>query len=130
MIDVKELTQNVIDGTEDPLMALSILKGLQNEIKSCIAEVEPSAIAEAEKYEKTFEHKGLKIELRQGRKVWNFKNLPEWQKAEKAKIDCEEQYKAAYSNFEKGLSAVKQDGEVLELPEVTYGKPSIIIKNK
>ena len=128
MINVEELTQNAIDGIESPFIALSELKRLKNKIDLAIKEVEPIAIQEAEKYDKNFEINGLKMELRQGRKVWNFKNLEEWNTYNKGLKDCEERYKSAYSSFEKGLSAISQDGELLELPEVTYTKPSLIIK--
>lgn len=129
MIDYKELTQNAIDGIENPFIALSQLKKLKSDIDEAIKNVEPIAIQEAEKEDKNFEYKGLKIELRQGRKVWNFKKLDEWSTYNKELKDCEERYKAAYSNFEKGLISANKDGEVLELPEVTYTKSSLIIKN-
>ena len=128
-MNYKELTQNVIDGEESPFKALSILKQIENDVKECIKEINPIAIEESEKYDKTFELHGLKIERVSGRKVWNFKNIEEWKKHDEAKKDCEEKYKAVYHSYEKNvLSAEKETGEEVQLPEVTYTSDYLKIK--
>jgi hypothetical protein len=129
MINFEELTQNAIDGVESPFKAYKELKELKAKVDEALKQVEPIALEEAEKHEKTFEVEGMKFERRDGRRVFNFKNIKEWNTYDKAKKDCEARYKAAFSNFEKGLSAVTDDGEVLELPKVTYTKSSLIVKN-
>ncbi len=128
-MDLKELVQNVLDGEESGLVALAVLKEQLNIIKECITQVEPTAFDEAESYgEKKFKHKDLMIERRNGKKNFNFKGITEWQQADATKKAVEAKAKAAYSNYENNVESVTPDGEIVQLPIVTYSKDSLIIK--
>lgn len=128
MKDYAELVQQVLDGNEDPIVAFAEIKQQLDLLTKCKEQVEEYAMKEAEKYGKSFEYKGYKVELRDGGRNYSFKNITEWQTYSKALKECEERAKAAYSSYEKGLTSSDADGVVLELPEVTFRKSSIIIK--
>lgn len=74
--------------------------------------------------------KGYRFEVRQGRKTYNFKGIEEWENCDKAKKECESKLKAMLTAKIKGAvhANISEDGEELELPELNYGKPSVIIK--
>ena len=129
-MDLSQLVQDVIDGNESGLVALAVLKEEKALIDKYIKEVEPTALEEAESYgEKKFTHKDLEVERREGRRMFNFKVIPEWNSAKADLTAIEEKAKIAYSNYEKGaVMADKGSGEVIALPEVTYSKESLIIK--
>lgn len=73
-------------------------------------------------------YKGAKFEIRSGGRTFNFKRIREWQIASDNLKEIEDKYKSAFINKEKGLLPVDENGELLELPEVSYRKDSIIIK--
>ncbi|MCP4052621.1 MAG: hypothetical protein GY739_06085 [Mesoflavibacter sp.] len=75
-------------------------------------------------------YKGHKFEVREGRRTWNFKGIEEWQTCNKAKLLCEKKYKAMFEAKTSGAvhANISKEGEELQLPEINYGKPSVIIK--
>ena len=73
---------------------------------------------------------GYEIEVRNGGRIFNFKNIPEWQSYNKALKECEERHKQAFISKEKGLLTATEDGEDIVMPEITYRKSSIILKTK
>jgi len=73
-------------------------------------------------------YNGFMFEVRNGRTTYSFKNIEEWNTYYKALKECEDRYKQAFISVQKGLLAISSDGEELQLPEVSYGKPSVIIK--
>ena len=132
MIDFKQLTQDVIDGNESPFRAFGELSAFMEEVKESLEIVKEAAVAEAEKEDKQFFADGFYFEKRNGRRMYDFKHIPEWT-AEKEKLSSiEKRYKAlldAYDKFD-GVQMATQDGEEIILPKVTYGKDILIIKKK
>jgi hypothetical protein len=127
---IGELTQNVVDGVESPFKALGMLKDIKDYINKAYDQVAEVAVADAENYENTFEVDGFKFEKRKGSKRFDFKNIEEIVNAKNQVKELEAKYKQAFSSYEKGLQPVTEDGEVLELPRVTYGKDVLIVKFK
>lgn len=128
MKDFKKAVQEVIDGNADPLEVYAALNIELKELETCKKQIEDYAKEEAEKHGSKFEHKGYKFEVRQGGRSYSFKHIPEWQTYSKAVKECEERYKAAFSSYEKGLMTADENGEEIELPEVSYRSNSLIIK--
>ena len=125
---LSQLTQDVSDEKTNPYEALFNLKELQRKLKNSIEVIEGIAFETATYEDKTFENNGFRIEKRNGRKVWNFKNVEEWTVYDKNKKDCEDRLKAAYSASEKGLNLGDENGEIIPLPKVSFTKDSLIIK--
>lgn len=96
-------------------------------IKSFKAEQLENIADEAINYKDGF--KGFKIEVRSGGRMYNFKNIEEWKTYQKNLKDCEERYKQAFILKEKGLMVASEDGEEMELPEISYRKSSVIVSH-
>jgi hypothetical protein len=75
-------------------------------------------------------YKGYIIEVRNGRKVYKYDSIPEWQRADAIKTEVEGRYKAMLDAKIKGVAYanISEDGEELPLPEISYSKSSIILK--
>ena len=82
----------------------------------------------AQEYEDGY--KGFKFEVRNGRMTYNFKGIDEWEEANKTKQSIEKKYKAFLNAKINGAvhANVSKDGEELQLPTISYGKPSVLIK--
>lgn len=129
MIDYAELVQNVLNGDESPLKAYAILSLLQKDIDKAVKEIKEYALEEANKYpDKTFEDYGFKFERRNGSARYSFKHIEEWSNLKEQLSDVEQRAKQAYSSYKSGLTSVSEDGEVMELPEVTYGSDVLVVK--
>jgi len=125
---IKQLVQDVIDGNESALKAFAIIKKQSKQIDVCLKAVEKVALEEAQTYEKNFELHGFEFEQRNGSRRFDFKGIAEWT-AKKAELSAiEDRARAAYSAYEQKLNTADQDGEVVELPVVTYSKASLIVK--
>lgn len=98
---------------------LSIIKEFEDKYKS---EIETEASAYQNKY------KGATFEFRSGGKMFNFKGISEIDQKEAELKDLKEKYQAAWENKQKGLLAVTEDGEELQLPTISYRKSSMIVK--
>ena len=76
------------------------------------------------------------VEIKEGRKMYDFKQitftpyLEAKEKAEKAKeaVNAIEKMLVANIGANEKMALHSEDGELLEMPIVTYSKPSIIIK--
>lgn len=127
MIDFKEAAQKVIDGEVDPIVTYAELKQYKKDLDEVLSIVEEVAREEALKHGNNFEYKGWKIEVRQGAIRYNFKNIREWSEKQQEIKDLEAKYKHAYQGYKKGITSLNDD-EILQLPETTQSKESIIIK--
>lgn len=128
MIDNSQVMQDVLDGVESPYIALFMFKEQSKVLKEMIEVMEVEAFNQSVYEDKTFEKDGFKIEKRNGRKQWNFKNCKSFQLASGNLEEIKSDLKANFSLYEKGKSSVDEDGVVGEVPLVTYAKDSIIIK--
>lgn len=126
---IGEIITQVQSGDKSALVAYAELKNIEKELKAALAEIQPDAVADAERYgEKTFNAHGYSFELRQGSRRWNFKNIPAWGQKKSELAEIEDKAKHAYTSWEKGLLTASADGEEMELPQVTYTSPAIVVK--
>ena len=77
-------------------------------------------------------YKGFTFEVRNGSKRFSFKNIPEWNEANTNQKNVEKKYKSMFQAKLNGNphANISEDGEELPLPEVSYGSPSVIVKQK
>ena len=73
---------------------------------------------------------GYTFEFRAGGKIWNFKDIPEWNREKEKMKELEAKYKMAYESVQKGITPVDEYGEVLPCPKVGYRSSSVILKEK
>ena len=128
MINTSQLVQDVLDGNEDPLKAYGILKQHLTHVQNGIEQIMPDVLSDADNYtENSFKHKGFKFEKRQGRRVFDFKGIPEWVKLNDLKKANEAMYKGAADAYGKGKTMIDDGGEVVPCCVVTYASPSIVV---
>lgn len=125
---IGKMSNDVNDGIESPYEALAHLKELDVELKQALKFITQVAVEEAKYEDKTFnkgEHTFTKVN---GRRIFNFKEIPSWIEAKEQLTEIETKHKGAYSQYEKGIRSVNEDGELLELPKVTYTSDTISVK--
>ena len=129
-LEIAELVEQVEEGNADAILAYKELSSIAKVLDQAKKQVSIIAVNEARSYgQKSFEHEGMKCELRSGRKVWDFKGIPEWAEMTKAIKDKTEQYKGAYSAWEKGGSVFDEEtGEQIPIPKVKYTDDVLVIK--
>lgn len=129
MFDYAQLVQDVLDGNESALKAYGVLKQTENLIKDCLDQVKDLALEEAAKHpEKTFKDHDFIFERRNGAARYSFTHIAEWKQAKEDLKAIETKAKQAYSAYKNGLNTVTDDGELQELPKVTYSTDSLIVK--
>ena len=129
MIDqLCRLVTNVEDEKESPFEALAYFKALESFIKDAQKQVMEVALHDSRFEDKTFSKGSHQFTKVNGRTVWNFKKLKDWSDTKQQLKSIEDKYKTAFRNSQNGLTLITGDGEVLELPEVTYTKDTLSIK--
>jgi hypothetical protein len=128
MIYFKQLVQDVIEGKESPYKALFILKKEYKLLKEMIEVVEIEGFNQCEYEDGTFNKDGFEITKRNGSRRFDFSNCNSYRIANDNLKEIKNDLKASYSANEKGLQLINEDAEVVELPIVTYGKDSLLIK--
>ena len=94
-----------------------------------IKQIEGIAFNEADLYsEKTFQDSGFVFEKRNGGIRYSFKHIEEWIDLDNQKKQVEERSKQAYLATQRHLLVGTEDGEVVEMPKITYSKSSLIVK--
>ena len=128
MIDTSNLVQKVLDGYFSPYEAEYIIKEQMNALKVHLEVVHAEAQNQSIYEPKSFEKDGFKMEKRDGRKVWNFKDCESYKIAKANLTEIESDLKANYAMWEKGKTVTDEDGVVMEVPKVSYTKEVLIIK--
>ena len=115
---VKNLNQ-IEDGDIDSVPFFLDLKRLENLIKDSKNQLSEYVLDDLSGSVKEID--GYKIEPQKGRKMWNFKHLPQWNYAKNQLSTIEHQAKLAYEN----TIIDENTGEVVEAAIVTYSKDTI-----
>lgn len=129
-LNLHEMNEMIVNESASPLEMYIQLKKIENIFKDVLKGAQDGAILEASKYEKTFEMYGAEIQYRNGSKLWDFKNCASWvdKKSELAQI--ENDLKNTFNLYQSGKQVVTGDGELMEIPNVTYSNDTISIKFK
>ncbi len=127
--EVAHLLTEVEEGNILALSTYANLKKCQALYTEAIKQIEPMAFDEANNYhEKTFLDSGFCFEKRTGGIRYSFNHIKEWQEADQRKKDIEEKCKLAYTALQRNLLAGTEDGEMIEIPKISYTKDSLIVK--
>jgi len=110
---------------------LEIVKTFENERINEIS-------SEAESYGGTYQ--GFEIKSINGRKMFNYKSIPQIIELDSQKKNLEDKFKNAFEGFQKGIVQttevdgvrywIDEDGELQLFPELTIGKSFLQIKDK
>lgn len=108
---------------------LEIIKDFENEFLDQIT-------TGASEYPKGY--KGFIITQTQGRKMFNFKGIPEIEKVEEETKKTKQKYESAFNGFQKGIVQtakveeklywIDENGELLPFPEISFGKSFLTIR--
>ena len=127
--EVAHLLTEVEEGNIAALSTYGNLKKCQALYAEAIKQIEENAFNEADLYaEKTFQDSGFIFEKRNGGIKYSFKHIEEWQKLENQKKEVEAKIKQAYLAMQRNLLVGTEDGEVVEIPKISYSKSSLIVK--
>lgn len=129
-MDILQIIENVKEGKQEALNVLKDVKEFKKYFDGLVKEVEEIALEEASSYESNFELNGLKFEKRNGRATYNYKKIDIWVAKKNELKEIEDNLKANFSAFKRGVTMVSEDGEVLPVPEVSYSKDVLIVKEK
>jgi len=130
MINTIKITQQVIDGKLSPFEASYLIKEQINILKTHLEIVNREAQNKSVYENKNFSKDGFKMEKRNGRKLWDFKDCKSYKIAKHNLTEIENDLKANFSMFEKGKSVIDENGEIMEVPLVKYCDDVLIIKKE
>lgn len=126
--------QSALNGEASYLEVFALIKTeekkMQDFFDKAKEQIEEAALKEANSFtEKSFEFKNYKIEKRQGRAIYNYKNVGAWNKLKEKLSTIEKLSKLAADSRNYGKTIVDYEtGEVIEPCEVKYSKDILIIK--
>lgn len=132
--EIIEISNNAREGEISHLEAVIKLRGIRKMFEdglSLIKDYESECYSEIEQEAKEYgnEFNGHKFEFRAGRKMFSFKGVPAWIDLEAKKKAVEAEAKAAFTLYQKtGDRPITEDGELLALPEISYGKGSLVVQ--
>mgnify|MGYP000574930282 CR=1 FL=1 len=135
--EIAAMVQDSLDGNTEYLFTLSEIRKekmlLDDELtflKQAESEIIEGALLECEGEEKTFDKFGCTLTQVNGAAMYDFKHIQEVVDAEAKLKALKEKYKHNYKSSKLDILGIASDGEVLELPKVTYRKDSITLKLK
>lgn len=127
MEDIYTLRDAVLNEESNALSAYVMMKEFEKDLALILKQVQPLALEEAKTYENTsFEAFGAKITVKKAAGRWDFKHIPQWEKAKETLKDVEEKAKSAYNNKGFGM-IVNEEGEVIEPANYTEGSEQISV---
>ena len=120
---LSNFSEAIEQGNTNPLTAYAELKQLSDMISSMIESVKEQAIDERRKYGKEEVIKnGFKIELVNGRKIWNYKSSQRWQQLDAQRKTYEELMQKAYH----GAKIADADtGEMIEPADLSFASDTL-----
>lgn len=125
MSNIKQIIEDYKEGFISLLDATLALREIR---KSHEAEIEMIKAFEYDNLQGFEQYKGepymgFEFTVVPGRKTYNFKEIPEWNEAISKVKEVEKLAKLAFDMYQKtGQRPITEDGEVLPLPEINYGK--------
>lgn len=125
---INKLAADVAQGVMSALEAYALLKSYDSTLKDALKAVEEQAFEEAQQHGKKFDLKGYRFEVREGRRMYSFKDIEPWNEANTRLKAIEEYCKQAATLWEKGKQMITKDGEVVAPAKVSYSKPSLVVK--
>lgn len=115
----------------DAVLELRKIKEFYKNELSLIELFEKQYLSEIEMASKDYpggDYRGYKFKVTQGRKTFDYSNIPELMKIKNDLSLVQNKYKQAWEGFQKGIQPISEDGEILPLPTVKYSSGYLTIK--
>jgi len=143
--ELLELHNQTIEGEVSNLDALIKMRNAKADAEKVLEIVKTfeddrlnEIASEAESYGGNYQ--GFEIKSVNGRKMFNYKSIPQITDLESQKKTLEDKFKNAFEGFQKGIVQttevdgvrywIDEDGELQLFPELTIGKSFLQIKDK
>lgn len=143
--ELLELHNKAIEGEVSNLDALIKMRNAKADAEKVLEIVKTfederlnEITTEAESYGGTYQ--GFEIKSVNGKKIFNYKQIPQITELENQKKNLEDKFKNAFEGFQKGIVQttevdgvrywIDEDGELQLFPELTIGKIFLQIKDK
>lgn len=123
---IEDGRSNVLDGLIELESDRYYLEKHLNDIKEFKNEYQNEIENEAKEHQS--EYKGYKIEVRSGRKTFNYKGIKAIDEKEAELKQLKETAKQAFLSSQKGMMIASEDGEEIQLPKISYSASSVILK--
>lgn len=119
--------RSAVDCYQDANSIKAQLEEQLKEVKGVMDEMREQAAREVKEYE--YNYGGMTWEFRNGRRVWDFKGVPEWAELEQQRKKVEAKLRGAFEARERGQTIVDEvTGEIVPLPGVKFTKDVLILK--
>jgi len=125
---ILETVQKSFDGDITHISALVRLNEHKKEIEECLSLIKDwqqqmQTEIEADVIDNNGTYNGYDIKLVAGRKTYNFQSVQEIEEVNVQKKELESKYKSLFDVYVKtGQNPISEDGEVYDLPSISYGK--------
>ena len=129
MQKINTIVDMVFNGEYNPLSAMILLNQLEKKAAENKDKIKELAIKEAEKQgAKTFDFGGAKITINEGRVMYKYDHINEWNLAKQKLTHIEELAKHSLQANKKALSSITNEGEVVTAAIENYSSKSLTIK--
>jgi hypothetical protein len=119
----------VEDGNENALSAYVDFKRIEKVLEASMKQVFDEALTEANKYsEKSFGCNGAEVTKKSNPGKWDYKSCPRVVVLAEQTKDAQEQAKVAYTQSQKGMLVIDDEGCVIEPASYTSGGDGLAIK--
>ena len=119
--------KSVIDGRTNALDLKIFIKETKDLMSEIEKDIEEIVQEEAQKWHKQ-SYSGYDIEYSEGRRILDYKHIPEWQEAKQKLLEVEDKCKAALESGKRNLMAVNEYGLVIEAAKEKFSKPIVKMK--
>lgn len=126
---VQMIVRKVLSGEINPAFAHVTLDVIEKALKKAKDEIKETAIDNINEPQVIGDYK---VEVVQGRKMYDFKDIPEVVKKESELKELKKKHQIAADNYGKGMMNVSEsDGEVIQPALIKYGADYVkVTKNK
>jgi len=132
---INSIVLDVENGEKDALDVFISFKTISEALDKAKKSIDDKAMIEADKYQSDT-YNGFKVSVIQGRKTFDFKTIKEYSEKQTELKQIEAKYKSAFDGVQKGTvqidgdNWIDQNGEILPLPKISYGKSYIKIEKQ
>lgn len=127
--EISGLVNSVKNGEKRALIAYATLKRYNDLINNGLNQIKDLALDEAKLYgTNNFNENGFNFEYRNGSTRYSYKNIAIWNEKNKELKEIEQKAKHAFLSKQKNMIISDENGEVIELPDITYTPDVLIVK--
>lgn len=129
---IEKTINEVKEGNLESFETYAYLDAIEKRAKQAKTEIKEIVLEESKNYlegnSKEFTKGNIKYSFKSGSTRYNFNKIKKYQEKQKELKEIEEQSKQAFIAKQKGILTATEDGEEIEMPEVSYTSDSLSVK--